>query len=343
MADFNLLISETADSKWDEFRISHQGLIFSSTRWGQVLKDGLGARALYLWLEDSTGNRLAQMLAAVITVGPFRICYCSIPYGGIDGASDLSGVFVGKALEALRELGVDQMRLLDSPVWQCTRLGVGKKIATVSYIAGLEDLTKEMLWAGYRKGIRQRIRVSRRAGVEVHAVHDRKRIPEIYSLYLASLARNRAASKYPLSWFLALYDLIVTSGHGDILAAFHNGTPVAMIVVVYSPPYAHYLHGGSHTQALKLCPNDALFHSALELSIERGIKKFDFLSTAVKDTELRRFKEKWGGTPIYLNTHVIDVRLLRSKLISSGLKLMNSPLGRIIADKFRHITQGYRR
>jgi len=343
MDDFNLLISETADSKWDEFRTSHQGLIFSSTRWGQVLKDGLGARPLYLWLEDSTGNRLAQMLAVVIAVGPFRICYCSIPYGGIDGASDLSGLFIRKAVGALRKLGIDQMRLVESPIWRCSDLPSAKRVTTVDYVLSVNHLTTEQLWERYKRRVRRDIRLATRSGVEVIQIQDREQIPHVYDLYLASMVRNRAPSKYPLSWFLALYDLIVTSGDGEILVASRDGKPVAMIVIVYSPPYTCWLHGGSYTDALRFCPNDTLVHRALELSIEKGIGNFDFLSTAVKDTELRRFKEKWGGTPIYLNTHIIGIRLLRSKLISSGLKLMNSPLGRIIADKFRHITQGHRR
>jgi lipid II:glycine glycyltransferase (peptidoglycan interpeptide bridge formation enzyme) len=151
-------------------------------------------------------------------------------------------------------------------------------------------------------------------------------VEQFYSLYLASMKRNKALAKYPLELFYGIFDVLVP-GHTDLLFAKHQGQPIAGVVMVYSEDTAHYFHGGSATEHLDLRPNDLLFHRAINMAQEKGKLYFDFFGSDKRFSSLIRFKDKWGTRRENLLSLHRDLGLLRSAVFKFSLKLAQTPFG----------------
>jgi lipid II:glycine glycyltransferase (peptidoglycan interpeptide bridge formation enzyme) len=141
------------------------------------------------------------------------------------------------------------------------------------------------------------------------------------------MKRNRAAAKYPLQWFDAVYKEMVGRHLGVFLFAELNRVAVAGVVLINSPNSTHYLHNGSQYEFLKFCPNELLIHFSLEEAVKKGNSCFDFMGSGAKDLSLLQFKEKWGGQSKDVCTYVKDYHPFRCKILELGKRLGNSGIG----------------
>ena len=142
-------------------------------------------------------------------------------------------------------------------------------------------------------------------------------------------------AKYPLRWFEAVYEEMAQRRLGAFLFAELNGTPIVGVVLIFSPSSTHYFHNGSKYEFLKFCPNELLIHSALEEAIEKGHRFFDFMGSDPNDAPLLRFKEKWGGQSMDVNTYVKDYHPFRSKMWELGKRWAGSKWGSALLRTFR--------
>jgi len=329
-----LNVFESPGKEWDEFASRHTDLIFYQSVWSRVLREGLGGQPLYFYLKDG-GEIVAGLPGVLLRFRIFKILYASIPYGHLIGEKSYYSAFLQLLEKEFGRKGIDQVRLTESPFSNSYSPGSFKPISAKCTLLDLRGYDKEKVWEGYRKNIRRDVRKAQRSGITIRNGDSKEDIRIFYNLYLNSMERNRAMAKYPLKWFEAIYEGMVEKGWGAFLFAELEDTVIAGAVFIKSPTSIHYFHNGSRYEFLKFCPNELLIHSALEEAIEKGNPFFDFMGSDPNDASLIRFKEKWGGQSMDLNTYVRDYHFFRSKMWELGKSLAGSKWGSALLRTFR--------
>jgi hypothetical protein len=325
-----LKVFESPGKEWDEFASRYTDLIFYQSVWSQVLKEGLGGQPLYFHLREG-GEIVAGLPGILLNFRIFRILYASIPYGNLIGEREYFDPFMEVLEDDFRKRRIDQVRVTESPFSQSQPPGSCKSISTKCTLLDLRGLNKVKIWEGYKKNIRRDVRKAQRSGITIRNGDSSEGINVFYKLYLASMERNKAMAKYPLRWFEAIFEIVTKSGLGAVLIAELDGMAIAGVVLIYSASSVHYFHNGSQYEFLKFCPNELLVHSSVENAVERGISFFDFMGSDPNDFSLLRFKEKWGGQSVNVNTYVRDYHPFRCKIWEWSKRLGSSRLGNRLA------------
>jgi serine/alanine adding enzyme len=321
-----LKVFESPGKEWDEFASRYTDLIFYQSVWSQVLKEGLGGQPLYFCLREG-GEVVAGLPGVLLNFRIFKILYASIPYGNLIGKQEYFGPFMERLEDEFRKRKIDQVRISESPFSKCQLTGEFKSLPAKCTLLDLRGLNKEKIWEGYKKNIRRDVRKAQRSGVTIRHGNSPQGINAFYTLYQASMERNRAMAKYPLPWFEALYEILTKKGLGVVLIAELNEVAIAGVVLIYSASSTHYFHNGSQYESLKFCPNELLVHFSIENAVEKGISFFDFMGSDPKDHSLLRFKEKWGAQSRDIYTYVKDVNPVKSKIWELGKRTVASRWG----------------
>ena len=322
----DLKVFESPGKEWDEFAFRHTDLIFYQSVWSWVLREGLGGQPLYFYLKDG-GEIVAGLPGVLLSFGIFKILYASIPYGHLIGEKPYYPAFLQLLEKEFRKKGIDQVRLTESPFSDLYSPESFRPISAKCTLLDLRGYGKEKIWEGYKKNIRRDVRKAQRSGITIRGGDSKEDIRTFYGLYLTSMERNRAMAKYPLRWFEAVYEGMAEKGWGTFMFAELKDEAIAGAVFIKSPTSIHYFHNGSRYESLKLCPNELLIHSALEEAIEKGNPSFDFMGSDPNDASLIRFKEKWGGQSMDLNTYVKDYHPFRCRVWEWGKRWAGSKLG----------------
>ena len=326
---------ETPGQEWDEFASRYTDLIFYQSVWSRVLKEGLGGQPLYFCLKDGE-EIVAGLPGVLLNFKILKILYASIPYGHLIGDKSYWAAFLELLEKEFRGKGIDQVRLTESPFSDSYSPESFKRISSKCTLLDLRGYDKEKIWEGYRKNIRRDVRKAQRSGMTLRTVDSMEGVSMFYKLYLSSMERNRAAAKYPMRWFEALYEFVTKKGWGAIRLAELDGGAIAGMVLIYSPSSTHYFHNGSKYEFLKFCPNELLIHSALEEAVEKSNSFFDFMGSDPGDLPLLHFKEKWGSRTKDLHTYVGDYHPVRCKVWELGRGLAGSRLGSMLLKFVRH-------
>jgi hypothetical protein len=319
-------VFETPSQEWDEFVSRYTDLVFYQSFWSEVLKRGLGGHPLYFYLREG-GRIVAGLPAVLFNFKIFRILYASIPYGGLIGDRSTFPPFSSLLDAEFRKRRFDQVRVADSPFLEPYQPSSFKSLSATCNVLDLRGRSKESLWDGYKKYVRRDIRRAQRSEIVIRHGTSRGDVKRFYELYLSSMERNKAMAKYPFRWFEALYDVVAGRSLGIFLIAEVNQIAIAGVVLIYSSTSTHYLHNGSHSDFLKLCPNELLIHYCLEEAIGKNHSYFDFMGSASNDLSLIRFKEKWGSKSLDIHTYIKNYHPVKANLWEWGKKVMSSELG----------------
>jgi len=322
--EFNVF--ESPGKEWDGFASQYTDLIFYQSVWGEVLKKGLGGQPLYFCLREG-GKIVAGLPGVLLNFKIFKIFYASIPYGNLIGNTSYFAPFLELLEKEFRRRKIDQVRITESPFSQSQPLNSFETITARCTLLDLKRFDQDRIWEGYREEIRRAIRKAQKNGLFVKGVTLPNESEIFYKLYLSSMERNRAAAKYPVQWFRALYDLLIRQGEADILFAMKEDQYAAGVVLIYSLNSIHYLHNGSEEIFLEYRPNDLLVDHIIRKGIKEGKTILDFMGSDPNDLSLVRFKEKWGGQSIDIRTFVKDYHPLRCKIWEMGKQWASSPLG----------------
>jgi len=286
-----LITLEEPDKSWDEFVCAHSGLVFHTSLWGKVLKEGYGCKLRYFVLEDNDDWLLA--IPGMLTGRFLKLWYSLIPYGGFIGKREYIPAFLELLIKDIRKYKIDRLQIVDPQVSQSSEIPgfVGEE--SYRYILDLKNRTEEDILRGYKPNLRWSIRKALNAELSVEKIKDIKEVEVFYNIYLASIRRKKGIVRYPLQLFRGIFSL-VEQGKGEIFLAKHKGMVVAGLVIIYSEEVAHSFHSGSLSEYLYLRPNDLLRHIAIKEALRKGKAKFDFLSSAKNLLGLIQFKDKWG-------------------------------------------------
>ena len=321
-----LTIFESPDREWDEFASRYTDLIFYQSVWSRVLKGGLGGQPLYFCLREG-GEIVAGLPGVLLNFKIFKILYASIPYGHLIGERSHYSAFMPLLEREFRRRGIDQVRLIESPFPESYPPESFKRLPAKCTLLDLRGYDRERIWEGYRSEVRRAIRKAQKKGLYVKRATSKNEVKIFYRLYLSSMERNRAAAKYPLRWFDALYEILIEQKKADFLFAMKDDEYAAGVVLVYSQSSNHYLHNGSVEAYLEDRPNDLIVDCIIQKEVEEGKTSLDFMGSDPNDLSLLRFKEKWGSQSMDVYTYVKNYHPLRCKAWEWGKKLGGSSWG----------------
>jgi lipid II:glycine glycyltransferase (peptidoglycan interpeptide bridge formation enzyme) len=327
----NLITLEEPEKSWDEFVSAHSNLIFHTSLWGRVLKQGYGCEMRYLVLEEG-GNWLLALPGMLVGNQLFRVFYSLIPYGGFIGNREFIPGFLKLVEEEARRAKIDRIKIIDLQIKKNEELPGFECTESCRHVLKLKGKSLDQVWKDYRPNLRRTIKRALDSNLAFERIKDRKEIDRFYRLYLASMERNRALAKYPIDLFYTIFDLLIPES-ADIFFVEYQDQPIAGIVVIYSEETAYYLHGGSSTEHLHLRPNDLLFHNAIKRAKQMGKSHFDFLGSDKGLSSLIQFKDKWGTDRQELLVFQKDIGTVRPLLGKVALGLAQTPLGSAIQRK----------
>lgn len=327
----NLITLKGPDNSWDEFVSVHSGLVFHTSLWREVLKEGYGCEMKYLVLEDK-GDWLLALPGMLVGNRFFRLLYSLIPYGGFIGQNEFIPEF-SKLLEGrAKKEKIDRIKIVDLQIKTREKLPDFVCLESYRHILELKEKTLDQIWKDYKPNLRRTIKKALNSDLIFERIKDRKEVEDFYELYLTSMKRNKALAKYPIALFYKIFDLL-TPDSADIFFAKYRNKPTAGIVMIYSKESAHYFHGGSSAESLPLRANDFLFHHAIKAAMEKEKSYFDFLGSEKRLSSLVQFKDKWGTKKEELLVFQKDIGTIRPVLGKIALGLAQTPLGTAIQRK----------
>jgi hypothetical protein len=321
-----LSVFESPGKEWDEFASRYTDLIFYQSIWSKVLKEGLGGQPLYFYLREG-GEIVAGLPGVLLNLRIIKILYASIPYGNLIGENSYFQSLLELLDSDLRRRGIDQVRLTESPFSVPVPLESFKRVPAKCSLLDLRGVEKENIWDSYRSEVRRAIRKAQKNGLYVKGATSSDEVKIFYRLYVSSMERNRAAAKYPLRWFDALYEILVEQKKADFLFAMKEDEYAAGVVLIYSQSSNHYLHNGSTEAYLESRPNDLIVDYIIQKGVEAGRTTLDFMGSDPTDLSLLRFKEKWGSRSVDLYTYIKDYHSFRCKIWELGKRAGSSSWG----------------
>lgn len=324
----NLIALDEPNQQWDKFVSSHSPLIFHTSLWWKVIKQGYKCETKYLVAEDN-GRWIATMPGMIVGNRLFRVFYSLIPYGGFIGDRQPINEFMGLVNDWVKREKIQRIQIVDLNIKKKEEMPDFKCVESYRHLLELKDKTTDQIWKRYQDGLKRNIKTALKSNLSVEKIKSLGEVSQFYQLYLDSMKRNQALAKYPLELFHEIYELMVPE-FADILFTKYQDKAVAGMVVIYSPDMAHYFHGGSATAYLHFRPNDLLFHSAIQMAKEKGKSYFDFLGSDKKLTSLIQFKDKWGTQKEELFNIHRDFGLVRPFLFKTALKLAQTTFGSTI-------------
>ena len=298
----NLIVLEKPNDKWDEFVSAHSNLIFHTSLWWKVLKEGYGCGMRYLVFEEE-GYWLCALPGMMVGNRFFKVFYSLIPYGGFIGDREHIPEFLRLLNDWAGKEKIQRIQIVDVDIKKRQVLPDFKCVESYRHLLELKDKPIDRIWKNYKDSLKRNIKTALKSDLYFEKIRSRDEVDLFYRLYLDSMRRNKALVKYPIQLFLKIYDLLVPEFSDIFFAKYHN-QPVAGMVVIYSDETAHYFHGGSVSEYLHLRPNDFLFHNAIKIAKEKEKSCFDFMGSSKKMLSLIQFKEKWDAEKkIVFNYH----------------------------------------
>lgn len=198
--------------------------------------------------------------------------------------------------------------------------------------------TTEAQWQGFDAKLRNQIRKAQRAAFAVRwgAEH-----VEAFGRVMLENMRDLGTPMRAVGWFREL--LAVLGEHAALLVIARDGEPVGAMFLALHRGCAMDLWASSLRRAFAHCPNQMLYWEAIQESIRRGLRAFDF-GRSQPDTGTYRFKAQWGaaGVPLYYQYRLRDAALPRfadqrrqMDLAARLWKRLPLPLARVLGEPIR--------
>jgi serine/alanine adding enzyme len=283
-------------SRWDTFvRLSRDPTAYHQYAWKSVISKTFGHRCHYLAAIDDRGEwqgvlPLVHMRSALF--GNFLVSVPFASYGGLLFKEDAAAETLLAEAERLRqscgaayvELRHLEKCLADMPTKQ-------HKVTMILDLA--EDVDRQ--WKGFTSEIRNRIRKAEKSALRPVA-GGLELLDQFYSVFARNM-RDLGTPVYAKKFFRNILEALPESTR--IFAIFHEEKMIAAGIALWFRDTLEMPWVSSIEDYRALAPNNLLYWHAIQFSIAKGFKKFDFgRSTLNEGTYI--FKNRWGARPVQL-------------------------------------------
>jgi hypothetical protein len=322
------------DKSLQEFISQNSGCIFSSIDWYRVLESGFNSKILVYGLRDRDSLQLV-IPGILLDFRIVKMFYSNIPYGGFLGDKKYITDFLPLLENEFKKAGIGIFRVCKQFADGYDSLNGYRLQKGCQQIKIVDGLSEEKNWQEYKKRTRRDIRKAEKSGVTVKNISDRKQIEALFELYLETIRRNRTYSVWTKKAFYSIYDNLVIKDKADIVFAELNGKLIAGVISIYSKDTSYYFMSASDTKYLTYCPNDLLLHRVISDSISMGKEYVDLMTSNESDTELIKFKDKWGAERHPFCIFEKDLIPIRANIWTWCWRIANSRIGAFIIRSLR--------
>ncbi len=175
------------------------------------------------------------------------------------------------------------------------------------------DGDEDALFSRLVEACRRNVRKAQKSGVSVRWLDEPDSIALYYEMAQVS-AQRTGESLAPMAYYQDIWNALLTSNRCRLLAAEHEGTQVAMLLVLIDKGAASYLGGVSTAKGLELRANDMVHWGLIRTLKEEGQRcyrlgpAFPGLPENWPIVRVSRFKTKFGARaiPLVVGSHFIQ-------------------------------------
>ena len=177
-----------------------------------------------------------------------------------------------------------------TPASDCQDGRIGQIALLPDALGGGHD--DDALMRSFHGKTRNAIRKARKLGIETRAAAESER-GALAALHAATMARIGATPKSDA--FFAAVEAQFGAAHAPILLAEHEGALIGALLLLRGGGWVEYFVPASDPELRQLQPMSLLVHHAMRDAVERGERYFNFGGTWESQTEVYRFKARFGA------------------------------------------------
>ncbi len=305
----NVVVSQLADNDrdaWNHYvKCAADGTFFHLVEWQTIFENVLGHHSYYLLAKQ--GSDIVGVFPLVhVKSKLFGNALISVPFGIIGGIlandDEIFAALSDQALQLAGELKVDYVEVRDQhnldnldDSWQLKDL-------YVSFKKQLLESEEDNFKAIPRKQ-RAVVRKAIDYGLTSEWDNNAERFYAMYSESVRNLGTPVLAKKY----YQALMD--VFGEQCSVLTILDKGRPVSSVLNFYFKDQVLPFYGGGPAQARACRANDFMYWELMRLSLQQGIKVFDF-GRSKNGAGSFRFKKHWGfqPEPLTYRFHLVNAK-----------------------------------
>ena len=296
------LVDADIDS-WNQYvEQSAQATFFHLAQWREIFDRILGHHPYYI---------IAKKDAEIVGVFPlvhvksklFGNALISVPFGVYGGAlANSESIYLqlsDHSVQLAKQLGVEYVEVREkhqsASSWQ-------SKDLYVTFQKELFDTEEENFKAIPRK---QRAVVRKAINLGLTSEWD-DNADRFYAMYSESV-RNLGTPVLSKKYYQSLLDIF--GEKCSVLTILNNGQPVSSVLNFYFRDQVLPFYGGGPAIARSCKANDFMYWELMRLSVEQGIKVFDF-GRSKDGAGSFRFKKHWGfkPEPLPYRFHLINAK-----------------------------------
>jgi lipid II:glycine glycyltransferase (peptidoglycan interpeptide bridge formation enzyme) len=165
----------------------------------------------------------------------------------------------------------------------------------------LPDL--EQILMGFEEKTRYNIRLAERKGVSVKEDGTEQGINQFFDLYQETAQRDKFLV-HPRSYYKKVRETLFKAGLGTNFIAFHEGKPVAAVIIFSFGERIWYMYGASASASRNVMPNHLLHWEVIKWAKAKGYRSYDLWGIPANPSEshplygVYRFKKGFRGEQI---------------------------------------------
>lgn len=275
---------------WDALIAPHkQATVFHSRSWARVLAETYGHTPLYV------GGHSATEVISVLPLMEVRSPWTgrrgvSLPFSDFCDPLAPGPDLYSRAIALGRER---QWKYLECRGDFSSWPNAKPSGRYWSHALGLQPGPGE-LFNRFSPAVRRAIRKAETLGLKLDFGNSLECSREFYSLHCLT-RRRHGVPPQPYEFFQNITRYLLGVGHGFIVVARQETTPVAAAVFLHFGKQAVYKFGASHPLFQQSRPNNLVMWAAIRRLAEQGFDRLHFGRTSLDNEGLRRFKLGFGA------------------------------------------------
>jgi len=297
-------------SMWN--RLVSKGTFFHTHQWADICSEGLGHCAHSLFLTGVKNGKIIIGMPAIITKKMGFKSFYSMPYG----------TYGEVVLE--KEISELQRDIFNTHLIKYLKNNCFSRIAITDFEGKLAKISEPFLSSSSvfthiihldkkdkhnppDKKINGHIKTGLKADTNEIVVKSREHLDAFYQLYLLTGKRHEQRKPlYSKKFFRAILDVLDESNMLHWNALMEDAIMIGSCInFIYRDTLFNWQTVSDYSKR-HLKPNHVLLSHAIDLAIEKGIKKVNLGASPAYAQSLIDYKERWGGIRVNYDSYVSD-------------------------------------